>query len=177
MKLRLVSALARRLCLAAGLLGGMAAAAPELPQSDACRLALQELEQAESALMAASAASSAADPEERQRRITARLFPQRQRVADACLGGLSSSAPPSRGATPPALPRQAPVPAPRVQPPLRPEALPPLSLPRPEPPLSIGSCNAASCVTSDGSTLTRVGPMLLGPRGLCTRQGVFVSCP
>jgi len=38
-------------------------------------------------------------------------------------------------------------------------------------------CSAAACFTSDGSTLIRVGPTLVGPRGACTVQGGFVRCP
>lgn len=170
---------ARPWLAAAGLLmaSQVAAAAGDLPGSDACRAALQALDHAETALSAASAASSAsavaASAAERQRDIAARLYPQRQRVADACLGGLTRSSPPSqRSWTPLAPPRELVLPS-RVQQPGRPAE----PLPRWQSPAMIGSCNAATCVTSDGSTLTRVGPLLIGPRGACTQQGVFLSCP
>lgn len=156
------------------LLGWTAAAAEELPRSDACRAALHALEKAESALMVAPAASAGGDADgERQRAIAARLHPQRQRVADACLGGLTTSPPPSqRNWTAPLPQRDEPPRSPlTVRPPERPP------MPRFEPLVTLGHCNAATCVGSDGSTLTRVGPLLVGPRGVCTRQGVFVSCP
>ena len=168
------------LALAAALLPGLARA-EELPRSTACHAALQALGDAEDALgaaWAASAASAPAQPDaERQRRISAQLFPQRQRVADACLGGVPRS--PARAATPPG-----PVPAGPVTP--RPGFLPapmptptpaPIAPPRVQGPLTVGPCNAATCVTSDGSTLTRVGPHLVGPRGLCTVQGTVLICP
>ncbi|MFN3302818.1 MAG: hypothetical protein ACK44A_03770 [Roseateles sp.] len=151
---------------------GVAAAAEELPGTPACRAALQALEHAEAALVAAAAASAGGVADaDRRRDIAARLFPQRQRVADACLGGLTTSPPPSqRSGMLPAPAYQAPS---RMPPPARP-AEPPL---RWQTPLMIGSCNAATCVTSDGSMPTRAGPLLIGPRGACTQQGVFLSCP
>ncbi len=50
-------------------------------------------------------------------------------------------------------------------------------MPRFEAPVTVSSCNAAVCIASDGSTLTRVGPNLVGPRGLCSVQGGFLRCP
>jgi len=49
--------------------------------------------------------------------------------------------------------------------------------PRLEPLVTVTQCNASTCVTSDGSTLIRMGPTLVGPRGACTVQGSFVRCP
>lgn len=164
------------LVLLSGTLQAGAAPSDELPHSSACQTALRALDDAESALAAAGAASAAAAPPdgERQRAAAARLQPLRQRVADACLGGLTTSPPPSQRtwiAPPP--PRAA------AQPPrLPPARLPdPVPLPRPEAPITINHCNAATCLGSDGSTLTRVGPNLVGPRGVCTVQGVFLRCP
>jgi hypothetical protein len=150
-----------------------ASAADDLPRSPACRTAVEALETAESAL--ADAGTAAALPDrQRQRATAARLQPLRQRVADACLGGLTTSPPPSQRTLvlPPAPPR-AELPPRQPRPPL-----PPVTpLPRVEPPLTITHCNAAACIASDGSTLTRVGPSLVGPRGACNVQGAFLRCP
>lgn len=153
------------------------AVAQELPQSSACRTALQALEQAEDTLAATAAASNATRGDsERQRATAARLLPLRQRVADACLGGLTTSPPPSqRTWLAPSAPPRAALPPPR---PARPvDTSPIVPLPRFEAPVTVNHCNAATCVASDGSTLTRVGPNLIGPRGSCTVQGVFLRCP
>jgi hypothetical protein len=159
------------------------AGAEDLPGTRACREALSQLDRAEEALVSspASAASAGAD---RQRTAAARLQPLRQRVADVCLGGQVTSPPPSQHTwVAPTLPA---VPAspgrttylPRPPQPVMP-AVPPVTVPVPrvEPPVTVSHCNAATCLTSDGSTLVRVGPTLLGPRGTCTVQGVFVHCP
>lgn len=152
-----------------GLLFG-AAQAEDLPRSPACRTAVAALEQAEDAL-----ADSAASAPSRQRDdVAAKLKPLRQRVADACLGGMTTSPPPSQRTWTPAAPtaRAQPLP-PRAQP----RPLPPLELPRVESPVTITHCNAATCTASDGSTLTRVGPGLVGPKGTCTVQGMYLRCP
>ena len=165
------------------------APAEELPQTAACRQALKALGDAEdgfAAHWAAESASCASCPRptdaQRQRQMGVRLLPLRQQVADACLGGVTTSPSPSRSTWPalaPTRPSNAGPMAPGVpRAPLTTAApgtvIPPV---RVEGPLSIGHCNAATCVTSDGSTLTRVGPNLVGPRGLCTVQGAFVHCP
>lgn len=150
--------------------------AEELPKSSACRTALQALEEAEDALMAASAAASDASTDQlRQRAVAAKLHPLRQRVADVCLGGMTTSPPPSQHtwiAPPPPRPGAMP---PRVPMPV----VPPVNVspPRLEMPPMVTHCTAAVCFTNDGSTLTRVGPTLVGPRGSCTVQGSFVRCP
>lgn len=154
-----------------------AAARPEaLPGSPACRAALQALDEAEDALAAATSASAPAPDAGRQREVAARLQPLRLRVADACLGGLTTSPPPSqRTWVAPTLPM--PMHSAAAMP--RAPALPPPPVPAPrfEAPVTVTHCNAATCLTSDGSTLTRVGPTLVGPRGACTVQGLFLRCP
>lgn len=150
--------------------------AEELPQSQACRTALDAFNR-EEAVIAASAASAAdGSDQNRQRLVSERLYPFRKRVADACLGGFTTSPPPSQHTL--AVPIS-PLRANASPAPLRLPASPPVTvhIPRPEPPVTVSSCNAATCIGSDGSMLTRVGPNLVGPRGLCTRQGIFVVCP
>lgn len=164
--------------LAAGALAAgsvVAASAQALPQSSACRTALEALGQAEDALLDAHLARAASAPDtDRQRAVAARLLPLRQRVADACLGGLTTSPPPSQRSWNPPAPARPGATPPRT----RPSALPPpAAAPRVETPVIISHCNGATCLGSDGSTLTRVGPNLVGPRGVCTQQGIFLRCP
>lgn len=56
---------------------------------------------------------------------------------------------------------------------------PPVTVPLPrfDPPVTVSNCNAATCLGSDGSTLTRIGPNVVGPRGVCTVQDMFLHCP
>lgn len=153
-----------------------AAQAEELPRSSACRTAVQALEDAEDAI-AASASSAAATAVDDQRRqaIAARLQPLRKRVADACLGGLTTSPPPSQRTW--VLP-ESPVRPGVLTPRLAQPTPPPVTPPRQEPPVMLTHCNATTCIASDGSMLTRVAPgLVVGPRGHCTVQGPFVRCP
>lgn len=170
-------ALALSLCRAALVLGACSAAlAEELPKTPACRTALQALDQAEEALAASGAASSAvAADRDRQRSVAARLQPLRVRVANACLGGLTTSPPPSQHTWVVPTPARPTAVAPRAQTP----AMPPVTVPLPrfDPPITVSNCNAATCLGSDGSTLTRIGPNVVGPRGVCTVQGMFLRCP
>ncbi len=151
------------------------AQAEDLPKSPACRTALQALNQAEDAL-ADTAAAASAEATERRRSVAVQLQPLRRRVADACLGGLTTSPPPSQHTlvvpAPPARPATA---TPRLLTPATPPVV--VTAPRPDVPVTVTTCNAVTCLGSDGSTLTRVGPNLVGPRGACTVQGIFVRCP
>lgn len=170
---------ARSACLRAALLSvvlGGAAHAAELPTSPACRSAVQALEDAEDALAdASSTPSPVSTPDaQRQRMVAAKLQPLRQRAADACLGGMTTSPPPSQHTWV--------LPPPRVAP-----ATPQARIASPQvgsepvlrwqPPVTVTHCTGATCTASDGSTLTRVGPTLVGPRGACTLQGSFLHCP
>ncbi len=171
---------ARSGCLALLLLGAAAwsaaAFAEDLPGSSACREALQALDRAETAIVAARAASAASGAVgELQPSVAERLLPWRQRVADVCLGGLTRSPPPSQHTRVPPSPLRPDIPSLRAPAPLPP--VPTVPLPRFEAPVTVSNCNAATCLGSDGSTLTRVGPNLVGPRGVCTLQGVFLHCP
>lgn len=151
------------------------AVAEELPQSPACRTALQALDGAEMTLAAAAASSPNSADVERQRTVAARLQPLRVRVAKACLGGLTASPSPSQHT----LLVPAPARPAAAMPRLPTATVPPVVVPMPrlEALVTVGSCNAAVCIASDGSTLTRVGPNLVGPRGLCSVQGGFLRCP
>ncbi|MBV8035108.1 hypothetical protein [Roseateles sp.] len=153
-------------------LAGGAAQAQELPDSPGCHAALKALNDAEDALM--DSADAAPPDARRQSLIAARLRPLRLRVADACLGGLTTSPPPSQHTwVAPALPARSADVLPRVTMPA-PVTVP---MPRVEAPVTVTHCTSAACFSSDGATLIRVGPTLVGPRGSCTVQGVFVNCP
>jgi hypothetical protein len=150
------------------------ALADELPRSPACRTAVQALDRAETAITDTAAAASAPADAARQRSVAMRLQPLREQVGRACLGGLTTSPSPSQHTY------LAPAPARVTAAPRSPmPTVPPVSVPMPrvEVPITLSNCNAATCLGSDGSTLTRVGPNVVGPRGACTVQGVFVRCP
>jgi hypothetical protein len=145
-------------------------------KSPDCRQALDALQAQEAKL----AAMPQAGPQGlRDREAVAQLKTLRRQAARACLGG--------RGETPP-LPQhidQRPVIVPPVNnnapappaPPQRP-APPAVSMPKPAaPPTVVTICDANGCWASDGSRLDRMGSNLVGPRGVCSLQGVVLQCP
>ena len=68
----------------------------------------------------------------------------------------------------------APVRPPSVMVPPVPAAVPP---PIHIPPLrTITMCDPAGCWASDGTRLSRMGPVLVGPLGVCTVQSAVLSC-
>ena len=109
------------------------------------------------------------------------LDPQRESLrrhaARVCLGG-DGNAPPrsARSAVPPVAVTTIPRASPVIPPSLTVGPNPPLSPPVRQPAVLTG-CDVAGCWTSDGSRLTRAGPNLLGPRGVCTVHGVALHCP
>jgi hypothetical protein len=105
-----------------------------------------------------------------------RLAAARKNVLAICLG--PASAQPQRAGAPE---RVIAVPAPIISaPPAHPVApaatapLPPLAVPRPA---VITTCDPAGCWDSEGRRLNNLGPMLVGPRGLCNPQGGIANCP
>jgi hypothetical protein len=73
------------------------------------------------------------------------------------------------------------VPAPRIEPGARPPVFaspvlpaPPVAIDRPS---TVTTCDPGGCWTNDGNRLQRLGPNLVGPKGVCTVQGAIVSCP
>lgn len=105
-----------------------------------------------------------------------RLEQARRRTARACLGASDDRARQRSGAAeaaqvvPPAIaiPRQPPAP------PVLAPAPPPLSVPRPT---AITICDPAGCWDSDGRRLNQIGPLLVGPGGVCSGLGGIVACP
>ena len=104
-----------------------------------------------------------------------RLEQARGRTARACLGAgggdrQRSGAPEPPQVVPPAIaiPRQP------VQPPVIAPAPPPVPLPRPT---AITTCDPAGCWDSQGRRLNQMGPLLVGPGGVCSGLGGIVTCP
>jgi hypothetical protein len=63
---------------------------------------------------------------------------------------------------------------PVLPPPQPPAAVAPLASTRPP---VITTCDAAGCWDSEGQRHNQMGPLLVGPRGLCTLQGGLLNCP
>jgi hypothetical protein len=145
-------------------------------QSADCRKALDALQTQEEAAVAASPRSGGQTEGRERRTVHAGLEKARHHAAFACLGGRADSPPPSgRFAQPPMT--VAPIriaPAPPPQSPAGPTSA---LLKKVEAPTLVTTCDSLSCWTSDGSRLQRVGPNLLGPRGLCIVQGPLLHCP
>lgn len=104
-----------------------------------------------------------------------RLAAARRQAAVACLGPAKGQ-PQRSGAPQPALTVPAPViaspPRQAAAPPPSPTS-PPVAVPRP---VAITTCDPAGCWDSDGRRLNQVGPVLMGPHGLCSTNGGVVNC-
>lgn len=104
-----------------------------------------------------------------------RLEQARRRAAQACLGATNtvrerSGAPEPPQVVPPTIGVQRqPVAPPAIEP-----APAPPAVPRPT---AITTCDAAGCWDSDGRRLNRMGPLLVGPGGVCQGLGAIVNCP
>jgi hypothetical protein len=140
-------------------------------KSAECRQALDALQAQEA--RAASAPQAASTP---RLEAAQALQAARKQAARACLGGHGEPPPPSAHfvqplgavAPPPALAAPAVRPAPVLLPPPA-----PVRAPAPV----ITGCDATGCYTSDGARVQRLGPGVIGPRGVCTVNGVTMSCP
>ncbi len=133
--------------------------APDPLRSPSCLAARTELE----ALLAQARAGDQ------------RLAPARQRAARACLGASDGTR--QRSGAPEPAPAVAPaivVAPPPVRPPAAAPAPAPLSVPRPT---AITTCDPAGCWDSDGRRLNQMGPLLVGPGGVCSGLGGVVTCP
>ena len=166
----------RRIAFVAALAASAAAAQDaDLTRSPPCREALDALQARQDEAARSREADAPASAPSRAERLQ-QVESARRQAARACLGGTGVPPPPSAHYTQPLEG----VPAPTVRPPPpppRPAALP-LPVPaRRDPPPVVTSCDAGGCWASDGSRLPRFGPNLLGPRGVCTLQGVVVHCP
>ena len=138
-------------------------------KSPACVQALDALQAQETAMLPSGrpqgARAGAAE--------LATLKPYRKRVARECLGKEDPVL--ERAPRPPVS--VAPVTLPLSAVPARPGALPPPSPPVRLPSLrTITQCDPSGCWTSDGVRLNRLGPVLVGPPGVCTVQSGVLSC-
>jgi hypothetical protein len=142
-----------------------AAQEPDPLSSSECAAARAELEAALS------------EPDVDRQARAQRLARARQEAALACLGPTSgnrerSGAPqPPQAVPPPAIGVRPPPPAP---PTVNAVPQPPLPVPRSA---VITACDPAGCWDSEGRRLNNAGPLLLGPRGLCTLHAGVLNCP
>jgi hypothetical protein len=152
------------LLLAAG--ASLAASAQPVDRLDSpeCRAARGELE------------ATLDDPGIGRAERAQRLAAVRKKVLSICLGPASAQ-PQRSGAPQPVLAVPAPIiSAPPLYPTVRatPPPLPAVSVPRPS---VVTTCDPGGCWDSDGRRLNNLGPMLVGPRGVCTLQGGTANCP
>jgi len=102
------------------------------------------------------------------------LVRTRKQVADLCLGHASSQGQRTGAPEPPIA-----IPAPVVELPRM--ARPPAVVPAPATvaprSVAITACDPAGCWDSDGRRLNAVGPLLLGPRGVCVPLAGQATCP
>ncbi|MES2959386.1 MAG: hypothetical protein V4792_14440 [Pseudomonadota bacterium] len=141
-------------------------------ESADCQHAMASLQAQEDALARARRAglpSAASAPDAELRRL-------RRSAAGICLGsrGDALTAPAGTVRQPIVVP-----PVAAVRPALAPRAPAPgaQTLKLVEPNLVVTACDAVGCWASDGSRLQRVGPGLVGPRGLCSVHGSLLQCP
>jgi hypothetical protein len=120
-----------------------------------------------------------------------RLVAAKRRTALACFGVALPEPVRASASASAAASASAPKPANRVQPapvaaePIRlrptpslaPSLAPPGTPPPPAPAPVITACDAAGCWDSNGAHYSQQGPLLLGPRGPCTREAGLLSCP
>ena len=145
---------------------------PRSPSPEADTMRTAECRQARHQLEVALSAALASGPGKAEG-----LERVRQQAALACLGAARDAPPATRArqpglVVPSAVTPTAPAAVITAPPPAT--APPPVTVPRPS---VVTSCDSGGCWDSDGVRLHRTGPDLMGPRGLCTLQGVFLNCP
>jgi hypothetical protein len=100
----------------------------------------------------------------------------RKHVIDLCLGRMSGHRQRAGAPDPPIA-----VPTPVIEMPRTAQARPPVTMPAPAPAAprtaAITACDPAGCWDSNGQRLNNVGPLLLGPHGVCVPLAGQVSCP
>ena len=159
-------------CCVLALVFALASAAALAQSGD--RLRSADCQRALDSLQAHEADALAKPPGLSRQAAAKELSALRREAARICLGGTGEPPPPSaRHSQPVTLLPIVPPPRPTIAPPVLPQ-LPPVSLPRLE---SVTSCDASGCWSSDGTYLPRLGPDLVGPRGVCTVQGALLRCP
>jgi hypothetical protein len=116
------------------------------------------------------------EPAARRQSGPERLARARARAARICLGREDgqrerSGAPePAQAVPPPRITAAPAIPPPRIAaPPEPPPAIPRAAV--------VTTCDPAGCWDSEGRRLNNMGPLLMGPRGLCTLQSGVLNCP
>jgi hypothetical protein len=117
-----------------------------------------------------------AEPLQTHRDHPERLARARKQVADLCLGRTSGHPQRTGTADPPIA-----VPAAVIELPRPARVLPPVTMPAPAGvaprAAAITACDPAGCWDSNGQRLNNMGPLLLGPRGVCVPLAGQVTCP
>jgi hypothetical protein len=116
------------------------------------------------------------EPVSQRRAHPEQLARARKGVIERCLGHMTGN-PQRTGAPDPPIAVPAPVvDAPRTAPPQLPGAAAPPALVTPRASV-ITACDPAGCWDSNGQRLNNLGPVLLGPHGVCVAQAGQVTCP
>jgi len=151
--------------------GSSSAQSADPLKSTECVQALDALQAQEAAMTAAAQRKDADEPAQRLAAFEA----LQKRAAQACLGSRPDAPPPVHRFTQPpiAVAPVTPSAAGAVMPPAPAAAPPPIQIP---PLKTITLCDPAGCWASDGTRLSRMGSILVGPLGLCTVQGAVLSC-
>jgi hypothetical protein len=107
-----------------------------------------------------------------------RLAAARERAALACFGVRPAPPPEGRFVPPPVAVEGIQLRStPALQAgPATPPAAPPPPLAIPRPPV-VTACDASGCWDSNGTRYNQQGPVLLGPKGVCTLQAGALNCP
>jgi len=104
-----------------------------------------------------------------------RLAAVREQAALSCFGVKPAPPPEGRFVPPPVAVEGIRLrPTPDLS--MPPAAAPPPALAIPRPPV-VTSCDASGCWDSNGTRYNQQGPVLLGPRGVCTLQAGALNCP
>ncbi len=107
-----------------------------------------------------------------------RMDAVRRQAALQCLGLETPPPPESRSVPPPAsLGAIRLRPEPALRPPAALPAAPSAPPPPPPGPTVITTCDATGCWDASGARYNLQGPVLIGPRGVCTRQNGLLNCP
>jgi hypothetical protein len=123
------------------------------------------------ALLAVPAALAQGNPDRMQ---TPQCATAREQASLDCFGLKPS--PPTEGRFVPPPVAVTPIPAPPspAVPPVAAIPQPPLAIPRPP---VVTACDASGCWDSNGTRYNQQGPVLLGPKGVCTLQAGALNCP
>jgi hypothetical protein len=105
-----------------------------------------------------------------------RLVAVRKQAIEACLGRESGERERVGAPDPPIVVPAPVIDAARAVPVPAVVATPPPALAVPRPPV-ITTCDPGGCWDSEGRRLNSVGPVIVGPRGVCTVQAGLVNCP